>query len=89
MGVRPTHRSLDREMATVEPQCCRHFDAAQYNAFDIIERDVEASDCVGGHATALWMSVMAGANEQVGKPRLQFATIEARGPITHDSGKRL
>jgi hypothetical protein len=40
--VGPAHRRLDRKMQTVEPDRERHFDAADDERLDVIERDLEA-----------------------------------------------
>ena len=46
MAVGPAHGGLDRQVQPVEPDIERNFDAAQNNRFDIVECDLEASDCV-------------------------------------------
>jgi len=53
MAVGPTHDSLDGQMQTVEPERERHRDAAQNFRFNVVERDLEADDGIGGHAASL------------------------------------
>src|SRR5262249_32314579 len=40
VAVGPTHRSLDRKVQTIEPQCQRHLDAAQNHGLDVVHSDL-------------------------------------------------
>src|SRR5262245_16234269 len=59
MAVGPAHGGLDGQVQPIEPDIEGNLDAAQNRGFDVIERDLEASDGVGCHAASLRRSISA------------------------------
>jgi hypothetical protein len=66
-------------MQPVEPDRERHLDAAQHHGLDVVERDLEAGDGVGGHAASLRRFVSAGATATLPQGQSALGHSLARG----------